>query len=305
MIISHNYKFIFIHIPKCAGTSIRNCLLELDPEAVSYWGNAWALDQDCHVDAAHQPIENLVKNRDLLRMFRKYFVFAFVRNPYERFLSSLAEFGRERSDPLNLSDILELLPSLTPNAFLKNVRYIHFCPMHYFTHIGNKRWVDQIYDFANLEAGLLRFSQTIGISPDKILPLPSLNISKNVRQPSVDVLTNKVIAAVNNIYHQDFELFGYSSIETVNRTQSFNQTSPFAEIRATPEQFGIIAPLLSKMKELDEERRNLLKEQRYLFTLLRHIDNHIVFGKLLRFWRRYVNQSFPALPTRDSSNTTK
>ena len=303
MIVSHKYKFVFIHIPKCAGTSIRNRLQELDPEAISYWGQEWTPHVGRHVDVAHQPIEALIKHSDFIRVLREYFVFAFVRNPYERFLSSIAEFGRERSEPLNVGEIEALIPSLTPSALRGNVAYVHFCPMYHFTHVGNKRWVDEIYDFANLEAGLMRFSRAVGISPSEVLPLPSLNVSKNLRQPLLEALSEKVIAAINNIYCHDFELFGYNRIKNARiEAHSFNNIYPLPEIRAKPENLQIIAPLLRNMKKLDAECRNLRKEQQYLVGILQRIDRHAVFGRLLRFWNRYINQSFPLIPKRQFSD---
>lgn len=297
VIISHNFKFVFIHIPKCAGTSIRNRLLELDPEAVSFWGKEWAPHLGRQVDAAHRPIEDLIMLDELKQILREYFVFAFVRNPYERFLSSIAEFRRECSESLNVSEVETLLSSLTPNTLRSDVTYVHFCPMRYFTHVGNKRWVDEIYDFADLEAGLVRFSRAVGISPGKVLPLQSFNVSKRLRRPSENILTSKVIKAINNIYSQDFELFGYDRIEIDSEeVPSFTELSPAAEIRAKPEQLQIIAPVLREMKKLDDERRALLEERERLLGVLHHIYDHIVFGSLLKLWGRYINQNFPLAP---------
>ena len=71
MIVSHEHKLIFTHIPKNAGTSIRQWFLEHVPDAESEQG----------IKKHHTP------HHVHTRHHNNYDYFAVVRNPYDRLLS--------------------------------------------------------------------------------------------------------------------------------------------------------------------------------------------------------------------------
>lgn len=67
--IFHNYKCIFIHVPKTGGSSINRAL---------HNGEYYAVD--------HQLPHDLVQRRP--KIWNEYFTFAFIRNPWDRFVSA-------------------------------------------------------------------------------------------------------------------------------------------------------------------------------------------------------------------------
>lgn len=71
MIISKQYKFLFIHIPKTGGTSVWKSLLDVGGH------NA----RDCHIGA--KKMKNMIGEK----RWNEYFKFAFVRNPWARMVS--------------------------------------------------------------------------------------------------------------------------------------------------------------------------------------------------------------------------
>ena len=75
--IDHDYKFIFIHIPKTAGTSIECCLTN----------NAWKNQEKYCVGG--EPLTHITLQEAMEKWpdCRNYFKFAFVRNPWDRLLS--------------------------------------------------------------------------------------------------------------------------------------------------------------------------------------------------------------------------
>lgn len=96
MIISHSRKFVFIHVPKTAGTTLSTVLENLttykDIEiGSSELGSAYQIAYrkkfgiNKHSTAAQ--VKKLMGDED----FYRYFSFAFVRNPFDR-LSSLYRF---------------------------------------------------------------------------------------------------------------------------------------------------------------------------------------------------------------------
>ena len=88
MIISHERKFIFIHIGKTGGTSIERALCEClgkdfeetkkDPDG-EWWKHIWAKG---------------MKKRVGVKVWNEYFTFAFVRNPYDMILSLYSMYTR-------------------------------------------------------------------------------------------------------------------------------------------------------------------------------------------------------------------
>ena len=93
MIINHSYKFIFIHVPKAAGTSVTHELSEMtrycdqeiggtgDGQSVTrYYAKRFGLRK-------HSPSTDVRKivGEDV---WEQYFTFGFVRNPYTRLVSS-------------------------------------------------------------------------------------------------------------------------------------------------------------------------------------------------------------------------
>jgi len=77
MLISHEFKFIFIHIPKTAGVSITNALQPFSDQALS---------KRITRHASFYEIRRLI----LPEQFNHYIKFCFVRNPWDWFVSLYA-----------------------------------------------------------------------------------------------------------------------------------------------------------------------------------------------------------------------
>lgn len=102
MLISHKYKFIFIHIPKCAGSSVSSCLIKkLYPDATNikkFFTNFKSDDIEVFKNSIHKDtpqalrqhdnytsIKNYLYSREI--DIKEYFTFSFMRNPWERAVS--------------------------------------------------------------------------------------------------------------------------------------------------------------------------------------------------------------------------
>ena len=86
MIVNHKYKFIFIHVPKCAGTSIKRALYPHSDKCDQFLGGHPSVpDKNDEVDKHSTALE--IKNYVTEERWGEYFTFSFVRNPFSRMVS--------------------------------------------------------------------------------------------------------------------------------------------------------------------------------------------------------------------------
>jgi hypothetical protein len=81
MIISHKYKFVFIHIPKTGGTWTKTTLLKIDPDAINL-----ALDPWNRANSGHYKFHE-VQDLEIYDEIKSYLFFAIMRHPLKRLVS--------------------------------------------------------------------------------------------------------------------------------------------------------------------------------------------------------------------------
>ena len=102
MLISDTHEFIFVHIRKSAGSSIRDTLEPISiQKPTDTWSKIKGRFLNLETDYRHYPYRqhqsiHLVKKIMPEEVFDRYFKFAFVRNPWDRLISEY-EFVK-RSD---------------------------------------------------------------------------------------------------------------------------------------------------------------------------------------------------------------
>lgn len=92
MIISERHGFIFVHVPKCAGTSLRTQIADSDPDhiALAEVGEHPVLGT---IDFGHVTMKNLhLHFPDLNNHFGTLPSFAVIRDPLSRFGSALRQY---------------------------------------------------------------------------------------------------------------------------------------------------------------------------------------------------------------------
>ena len=112
MPISHNHKCIFIHVPKCAGTSIEYALEmhgdKTDIGLKPYINQKYDFDHLFGAGLQHLTIQEI---RSIVspKIFNSYFKFAFVRNPWDRLVSYITWNHRNKNkDNWNNMETVEL-----------------------------------------------------------------------------------------------------------------------------------------------------------------------------------------------------
>lgn len=169
MIISDKYRFIFIHIPKCAGGFIRRKLDPFDDYKGFFGANAPT--NLSHGIYMHIPLYKLKEFYP--KEFEKivsYDSFAILRDPYERFSSSIAQrlkefknkpFHRLSSNEIH-SEVDEVLRYLENQDEIDDYSYIHFTPQSQFVYFNDELLVKNLYTLNSLDIMLLHIKRIIG-----------------------------------------------------------------------------------------------------------------------------------------------
>jgi hypothetical protein len=212
MLISHKYRFIFVHVYKNAGTSISTALMpfafynsihrylyliikkklgkfgvrvpeKLNPEPCDGHGTAAQIMQ--------------VVGRDV---FKSYFTFAVVRNPWD-WQVSLYNFmlktptHHQHEQILGFKDFREYLLW----RCREEVRY----QKDFIYTADDKLLVDFVGRYENLTDDFQTICNRIGIHAE----LPKMNVSKS--KPYQEYYTPETVELVRKTFDADIRLFGY------------------------------------------------------------------------------------------------
>lgn len=204
MIISDAHSFVFVAVPKTGTHSVRRALRKHlgpnDQEQVRLFQESALLYPElAALKHGHIALSQL---RPVLgeEKFRAYFKFAFVRNPFDRFVSYCAFMGRK-------DGVFER----QPQAIMRQViaapphQHILFAPQSFFlAGADGALLADDVGRVEDMQGSYDRLCAKIGIPSEQ---LEQANASKhNDYRTYYD---DDMIAAVARLYERDIQLFGY------------------------------------------------------------------------------------------------
>lgn len=94
-LISYRKKFIFFHLYKCGGNSLRQVLNKVDVHSIE-WGGVHGLPDDVRTHYVRE---------DKLNVFEDFYKFTFIRNPYD-FMVSTYFYGKSNRNHFMHNDII-------------------------------------------------------------------------------------------------------------------------------------------------------------------------------------------------------
>jgi hypothetical protein len=211
MIISDRNKFVFIHIPKCAGTSIRSRVEHLDDRNGAYSSRLDEHPELGLLNYVHIPLltlrDHFPNEYECVETYRSM---AVMRNPSARFVSSVSQYCNRYSDmemrshsiktlrrQVNrLIDEIEEQEVLNPGGRLP-AKLIHFQRQHHFTHLHGSQVVQNIVDISQIESVLV---DLLGESDLEGHDSVKANESKVYRNESLKILASSVKAVLPGIH---------------------------------------------------------------------------------------------------------
>ncbi len=217
MLISHRFKFIFVHIAKTGGTSIRSALTPVllkDPyRLLQYLLNRLSDATSHRIGVKFPRHAKIIAAMEILPRdyFESLFKFAFVRNPWDLQVSSYHHIQRERPHLLkhisNFEDFLKWK--------LEGERPYHYIldasaePQWYsLIDIHGRCVMDFIGRFENLEEDFYRACKKIGFK--RIPSLPHKRRGTNRLQDYRRYYTDKAVELVEKHFRVDIERLGYT-----------------------------------------------------------------------------------------------
>lgn len=205
MIISHKYQTVFVHIPKCAGTSVRRALSKADPDCERFWGWRWLERHQRYADSAHLPLIDLHPAK--FDHVKNYTTVTLSRDPLTRFLSGVNQHFQQHAYRRRLAPS-QMLAEMTSTDIRYNAAYIHFCPQHYFINIGEKRHVDHILKLEDPDWNEKLREILVGQG----FPAADLNIRHLRKNDTSDQspLSPSDMRKLYMLYKRDYKLLGYT-----------------------------------------------------------------------------------------------
>jgi hypothetical protein len=221
MIISDKFNFVFIHIPKCGGTTFRGSIKKYDDTNGYFTGKIESHNEYGTLNYVHLPL--FMVKRIFPKIFNKIKVYdsiAIVRDPYQRFTSSLAQhINRYREDEIHkLSDkrILVIAHDVVDNLKkykgedLLPVEYIHFQQQINYIYLGDEKCVKHIFKIKDIKSAIELIQNKTGeLITNESLVMNKTIVYKNsgIRQ-IIKLLNNAGLKPIlNPIYSKTMHLF--------------------------------------------------------------------------------------------------
>ena len=218
MLISDTQKFVFIHNPKCAGTTVRQNLMAFDSRNDFYWEFA---DVDgIKIDKAHLTQQVFRRFRpDDFALLEHYFTFGFVRNPYRRFISAFNEthptiYKESKESDAKMIRYLEKISDfavqLEKNKLMGYDIKLRHCVLQSNMFIfAGKNNADLILKLESMESEIEKlalFNPVIYENSKKWLQAKN---KKPMNLTAERILTPKAAEKIRDVYSDDFLLFDY------------------------------------------------------------------------------------------------
>ncbi len=221
MIVDDRHNVVFLHNPKCAGTSVRRQLAHLDTTAGAFSAPG-EIEGTGKVYKTHLPLDILAKHfRATYEKVKNYQSFVLVRDPQARFKSALAQRFREflgkeiteTADEEVLDEAYRLMEKLKDMPQMYPMEYIHFLPQYRFIENNNKRVVDHIFPIEEMSDFYEAISDACG---EELTPGVPQNQTLTFRRPGLRHVARRINGALRTSlpsqFYKPIQKFGHLAL---------------------------------------------------------------------------------------------
>ena len=208
MPISFDKKLVFVHIPKCAGSSIEQALnidysmglrsfdgIRCSQLQISNINNLQNVERAYTNNTSPQHLPASVLKKIIPHIFEEYTKFTIVRNPYDKLVSEYLYTNHKCH--MTFENFIKYAFNLS--KFERHVEFdSHLNTQSSFVYESNKLLVDKVFKFENindvfswLQLSVVHFNSTNRVTPWQ------------------EYYTPELMQLVYNFYKQDFDNFNY------------------------------------------------------------------------------------------------
>ena len=214
MLLSHRYKFLFVHIAKTGGTSVRGALSRYrwrDPYYLTQWLASKMSSAVNHEVAIKLPRHcKIITAQEMLprAFFDSLFKFAFVRNPWDLQVSSYHHIRRERPHLMAADESFEhfLRRKLDPERpWQYHIDTSITLQSDYLIDLHGNVLVDFIGRYESLQADFDHCCESLNL-PKQVLPHKRKAGDRTGYREYYDDSTRALVA---QHFAQDIALLGY------------------------------------------------------------------------------------------------
>ncbi|PVA06445.1 sulfotransferase family 2 domain-containing protein [Thalassorhabdomicrobium marinisediminis] len=211
-----NDTFLFIHIPKTGGTSVRSSLEHLDTREPKTLKSRAAriLGRRLPWQEARFRRHDDLQTVHTVASGVNMFTFAVVRNPYDHAVSHFRHMrtrnrNRRYADQTLNMTLAQFLAwrekSAKPISWIenKNLRFATIPSQFDFLTLDGRLAADRVLRLETLNDDFAQLCEDLGLGP---IQLPRKNVNKTAANVELDPLSIEII---NRLYKPDFDTFGY------------------------------------------------------------------------------------------------
>lgn len=213
MIISHRHRYLYFVIPKCASSTVRHSIRDLSDIGFPVTNYT-----------QHVPLRAFLASEHAA-LLGSYFAFTFVRNPYDRLYSGFLQDLKAGNGYAKWMPVKRPIFDVIGADFNRYMRdyvrfanlttdweWICFCPMHEFVYLDGIRRLDWIGKAEDVTGGLTELSQHLGVPIRKTGDF-NVNLEYRGQLKYLGMYERATVALVNELYRDDFRLFGYEQLD--------------------------------------------------------------------------------------------
>ncbi len=204
--ISHEYECIFVHIPKCGGTSIEDVIWPMPRSESNLWEGLINDYENKYQTGGLQHLKGYQILQEVGKdVYKKYYKLSFIRNPWDKAVSQYA-YMQKRKD---LMDFIGMKDGASFKKYLELIqkkKHVQWEEQYKFILDDNgELMVDFLGRFERFKEDVLKVLEKLSIDVDNIP-----HRMKSKRKSYDSYYDSESMEMLQSIYQVDIEAFGYT-----------------------------------------------------------------------------------------------